>query len=223
MATSKDHLYMNVEEYLTFEKSASVRHEYVDGQVFAMVGTTLRHNIISSNLQTILQTHLRGGSCRAFMSDVKVRVAATNSFYYPDVLVSCTPIDTNETVITDPVLIVEVLSNSTAATDKREKLVAYLKIQTLKEYLIVYQSKKRVEIYRRGLDGNWKIPEVIEFPNTLELQAQSALHVESLPKPLVIALDAIYEGVDWEEPTASAPWLVSETANELSELEGYQS
>lgn len=215
MATSKDHLYMNVEEYLTFEKSASVRHEFVDGQVFAMVGTTLRHNIISSNLQTILQTHLRGGSCRAFMSDVKVRVAATNSFYYPDVLVSCTPIDTNETVITDPVLIVEVLSNSTAATDKREKLVAYLKIQTLKEYLIVYQSKKRVEVYRRGLDGNWKIPEVIEFPNTLD--------VESLPKPLVIALDAIYEGVDWEESTASAPWLVSETANGLSEFEGYQS
>ncbi|CAN5272798.1 Uma2 family endonuclease [soil metagenome] len=211
MAIPQNHLYMSVEEYLAFESAAPVRHEYVDGQLFAMVGTTLRHNIISSNLQTILQTHLRGGSCRVFMSDVKVRVEATNSFYYPDIMVSCKPIDTSSTVITEPVLLAEILSPSTAATDKREKLVAYLKIQTLKEYLIVYQSKKRIEVYRKGLDGHWKIPEVVELQNTLEIQ--------SLPKPLSIALDAIYEDVDWAEPNANAPWLVSETAYGSLELE----
>src|SRR5437868_14877821 len=110
MAIPKYQLYMSVEEYLAFEETASLRHEFVDGQVFAMVGTTLRHNIISANLQSILQTHLRGSSCRAFISDVKVRVEATNSFYYPDIMVSCKPLDTSGTVITEPVLLVEVLS-----------------------------------------------------------------------------------------------------------------
>ncbi len=211
MAISKNHLFMSVEDFLTFESAAPGRHEYVDGQVFAMVGSTMRHNIISSNIQSILQTQLRGGSCRAFISDVKVRVEATNSFYYPDVVVSCKPLDTSGTVVTEPVLLVEVLSPSTAATDKREKLVAYLKILTLKEYLIVYQSKKRIEVYRKGLDGHWKIPEVVELQNTLE--------IHSLPKRLSIALDAIYEDVDWVEPNATAPWLVSEAACGSFELE----
>jgi Uma2 family endonuclease len=119
--------HMSVDEYLSSEEHASVRREYVDGRVFAMTGVTKRHNIIAGNIYSILRAHVRGSQCRAYISDVKVRVEAANSFYYPDVMVSCEPFDHKSVFTSTPRLIVEVLSRSTAAIDRREKVLAYSK------------------------------------------------------------------------------------------------
>src|ERR1700678_3274194 len=114
-------LYITAEEYLTEEAHAPLKHEYVDGRVFVMTGSTLRHNIIASNIQSILRTHVRGSRCRAYIADVKVKVESTNSFYYPDVMVSCDKYDDKSVFTCNPELVVEVLSRSTAAIDRREK------------------------------------------------------------------------------------------------------
>ncbi len=112
---------MTVDEYMAFEMRATVRHEFVDGRLFAMSGATKRHNIIAGNIYSILRAHVRGSQCRAYVSDVKARVESMNIFYYPDVMVSCDLFDKDSTFAARPVLIVEVLSRSTAAIDRREK------------------------------------------------------------------------------------------------------
>src|SRR5271156_6653396 len=127
-------VYLTVERYLEEEERAALRHEYVDGRIFAMTGATRRHNIIAGNIYSMLRSHVRGSRCRAYVSDVKVHVESTNSFYYPDVMVSCDAYDAKAVFTDHPLVIVEVLSRSTAAIDRREKVLAYRKIESLREY-----------------------------------------------------------------------------------------
>ncbi len=180
------------------EESASVKHEYVDGQVYAMTGATGRHRLITGNIYSALRTHLKGSSCHADFSDAQVHVEATNSFYYPDLVVSCGEFNQNSMQVLDPVLIIEVLSRSSAAIDRREKLFAYRKIDSLKEYAIVHQFIKRVEIHRKSDEGLWKMFEVHE----------GNIELESMPcGPLSLALELIYEEVKFE---AGTDGLISE-------------
>jgi len=182
--------HMSSEEYLAREENASVRHEYVDGLLFAMTGTTRKHNLISINICTRLREHLRRSRCRVYMSDVKARVEFTNSFYYPDVMVACDKFDKKSVFTASPVLIVEVLSRKTATTDRREKAYAYKQIESLQEYLIVHQSRKRAELHRRNKQGNW---DIFEFGTGAELT------LESIPVgTLKLSMDEIYEDVDSE-------------------------
>ena len=208
MSLPEDRINISVEEYLSQEERSEVRHEFVDGRVFAMTGTSLRHNIIAGNLYSHLSAYLKGGPCRVFMSDVKVRVDATNSFYYPDILVSCTPTDTKSVYLKTPVLIAEVLSPSTAAVDRREKLFAYKQIPTLQEYLIAHQSKPQIEVMRRVAHGTWQSTILVENA-TIELtsMAGGVFRVE---------MSEIYHGVDWQESMQggddSEGWLLRESA-----------
>ncbi len=190
MTAPKKLTYLTVEEYLESETNASVRREYVDGQVFAMTGATRRHNIIVGNIYSAIRTHLKGSACQAYMEAVKARAESANCFYYPDVMVACDQYD-NKSVFSDsPVLVVEVLSPSTAATDRREKRVNYMKIKTLKELVFVNQSKKRVELQRRNPDGDWDV---------IRLLAHDELVLESLPNGiLTIPMSAIYEEVSFD-------------------------
>jgi Uma2 family endonuclease len=179
--------YISVKEYLKREERASVRHEYVDGRLFAMTGATKRHNIITSNLQAMLQSRLKGSSCYAYSIDVKVKVESTNSFYYPDVVVSCGDKDLDDVVVDHPVLVVEVLSRSTAATDRREKVIAYKQLNSLKDYMIVHQRRQRVELHSRKDDGTWEVS---------EFGAGEQLEIGFLPGgKLLLSMDDIYEGV----------------------------
>jgi len=187
MTTANRSTYISIEEYLANEEIASLRHEYVDGRVFAMTGTTRKHNLISINICLKLTEHLRGSRCRVYMSDVKARVEVTNSFYYPDVMVACDKFDKKSVFTAYPVLIVEVLSRKTAATDRREKAYAYKQIESLQEYLIVHQSRKRVELHRKNEQGNW---DIFEFGPGTELT------LESIVGSLKVSMDSIYEGVD---------------------------
>src|SRR5262249_31741428 len=116
------------EEYLKAECQSPLRHEYVDGQIFAMTGTTAAHNIIYGDLFAELHSHLGRGPCTVFMSDMKVRIDAANCFYYPDIMVTCQKLDGSAIFSTEPVFIAEVLSPSTEQIDRREKLLAYRQI-----------------------------------------------------------------------------------------------
>lgn len=144
---------LTVDEYLEGELNSTTRHEYVAGEVYAMTGASRHHNLIVGALHGALRACLRGGPCRVFMSDFKVRV--DDSFYYPDVSVAGGG-GGHEYYETEPVLIVEVLSPSTERQDRLEKRLAYQRLASLKEYVLVAQDKMRVEVYRR-VENGWEL------------------------------------------------------------------
>jgi Uma2 family endonuclease len=174
------------EEYLRAEGSGEIRHEFVRGQVFDMVGGTDTHNLISLNIASGLRQRLRGGPCRVFMADMKVRVAAADVFYYPDVLVTCASEDGDAYFKEHPCVIVEVLSQTTEGTDRREKFLASELLASLEEYVLVHQSRRRVEVFRRSApDGEW----------TKSIHSgEEDVTFESLK--ISLALSEIYEGLD---------------------------
>jgi Uma2 family endonuclease len=177
---------LTVEEYLELEERSNVRHEYIDGQIFAMTGATDSHNVICGNLYSLVHAHVRGTGCLAHINDMKVQVKVNRSFYYPDIMVTCEPFQAKSVFKSLPVLIVEVLSPSTRQVDRREKLVAYRKLSSLREYAIVYQDRKQIEIHRKSPDGQWEIE---------TLRGSDELSLQSLNVPLRIPVSAIYEDV----------------------------
>jgi Uma2 family endonuclease len=178
---------LTVEEYLAGEKVSDIRHEYIAGQVFAMAGASEAHNLIAGNVHSRLRAHLRGTQCRAFISDMKVRIEAADTFYYPDVAVTCDPEDKEAYFKTRPCLIVEVLSPHTAVTDRREKRLAYRKLKSLREYVLISQDEMLIEVYRRNAQGRWEIE---------KLGPHDELRFESLPVGvLTMTMREIYEDV----------------------------
>ncbi|MEQ6340478.1 MAG: Uma2 family endonuclease [Gammaproteobacteria bacterium] len=175
---------LSIADYLEGELRSQVRHEYVAGRVFAMAGASETHNLIAGNLYTVLRAHLRGGGYRTFMSDMKVRVEKMQAFYYPDVLVTCDPDDIEQYHKSRPCLIIEVLSPATETIDRREKLLAYQVLDSLKEYVLVTQDRMQVEVYRRdGADGWW----------VDTYTGGEGVHLESVGLTLSIA--SVYEDV----------------------------
>jgi len=146
-------------DYLSGELASAVRHEYVAGHIYAMAGAGKAHNLIAGNLFSHLRAHLRGKPCRGFIADMKVHVSAAQAYFYPDVVVTCSPrdlaADAPNDYLTEPVLIVEVLSASTEAIDRREKMRAYATLASLQEYVLVDSRSARLEIYRRLPAGGW--------------------------------------------------------------------
>jgi Uma2 family endonuclease len=144
------------EEYLQFEEKSPIKHEYIDGQIYAMAGTTDIHNIIGLNFTFIIRNHLRGSDCRVYFADVKVRLEKRNHFYYPDILVTCDDRDRETaTYKSFPKLIIEVLSDSTEAFDRGDKFNDYQTLESLQEYILVNSKHQRVETFRRGEEGLW--------------------------------------------------------------------
>jgi Uma2 family endonuclease len=149
------------DEYLALEAQSPVKHEYVAGSIYAMTGASLRHNVIALNIAALLRAHLRGSPCRTFMSDAKLRVAKLNSYYYPDVMVTCDArhqsISPADNIVDTPRLVIEILSTSTEATDRREKLLAYRSLPSLLEYVLISQNEASIQIHRRQGDIGWQI------------------------------------------------------------------
>jgi Uma2 family endonuclease len=184
---------LTVEEYLRLEEAAPVKHEYVCGTLYAMSGTRIRHNRIVSNVHVRLWSASRGGSCVAIREDVKLQVS-DEVIYYPDVMLVCTPHDEEATVVTDACLVIEVTSARTAATDRREKLVSYTKLPSLRAYLIVDHRRQRVERHWRDDAGEW--------------WRATVTGDESIPLPCVdlsLTLAEIYEGVSAPAVTEPEP------------------
>ena len=143
-------------DYLAWEAAQPARHEYVDGEVFAMAGAEDRHVTVSGNLYITLRQHLRGTPCRTYMSDMRLHIATANSYFYPDVLVTCSPQDLASAMVkSEPKLIVEVLSPTTAAYDRGVKFGHYRTLPSLEEYLLVDLDTRITDCYRKGADGLW--------------------------------------------------------------------
>jgi Uma2 family endonuclease len=170
------------EDYLTGEQHSFIKHEYINGAVYAMAGASEAHNLLAGNIFFHLFGHLRGSPCKVFMSDMKVQIktASTECFYYPDVVVSCDATDNHEYYKIKPLVIVEVLSESTSRTDRGEKFYNYQQLDSLQEYLLVEQNRRQIEVYARA--NQW--------------QAMISTEVVTLRAlNLTLSLDDIYERV----------------------------
>ncbi len=157
---------LNEQEYLQGELYSQIKHEFVAGEVFAMVGASASHNLISGNIFAELRSHLKGKPCRPYINDMKVKIA--KNFYYPDVVVDCSDISNDAYFVETPILIVEVLSASTKNYDKTFKLQQYKNIPTLQEYVMIEQETQLVEVVSR-LDG-WQ-PHYYELGESFILQS----------------------------------------------------
>ena len=181
MATAQQIALMNEEEYLEGEKIAALKHEYVDGHIYAMAGAHSNHNVLSGNVHGEFRNHLKGKPCRAYMSDMKVRIANGSKYYYPDVLVNCPPV--NGYFTETPTIIVEVLSNSTRRIDETEKRLAYMQIETLEEYVLIAQDFVQIEVIRKS--EGWKSAKYFLGDEVIFTSIGLTLSVEE-----------IYDGVD---------------------------
>ena len=177
--------YLTPEEYLARERKAGSKSEYIDGVMYAMSGATSEpHNVIAGNLIGELYIQLRSADCRVYPSDMKVRVPDSTRFFYPDVSVVCGKpkfADDRKDVILNPVLIVEVLSDSTAAIDRGKKFQAYQEIESLAEYVLVSQDEHLVEHFVRQ-SASWLY--------TKDRPAEASLNLPSLN--ISIKLEDIY-------------------------------
>jgi Uma2 family endonuclease len=149
---------MSPEEYLEFEHNSDIKHEYIDGEVYAMAGTTKAHNTISLNLAILLREKLKNSDCQTFMADIKVNVSNQKRFFYPDIVVTC---DDNDDVnaydVKFPKIIVEVLSESTEKFDRGKKFQYYRTIPSLQEYILVSSQEYLIECFRRTKNDLWTL------------------------------------------------------------------
>lgn len=176
---------LNEAEYLDWEARQAQRHEYLAGEVYAMAGAEDRHNTVCLNLAVALRLSLAGTPCRIYMSDVKVQVEASHSFFYPDLLVTCSPADLQDRQVKrDPTLIIEVLSPSTASYDRGEKFAHYRRIAALQEYALIDLDTRRCDVYRKGLDGLWVL-------HPVEVGAVMELASAGLKVPAEVLFDGI--------------------------------
>jgi Uma2 family endonuclease len=147
---------LSAQEYLEAEKHSDVKHEFEHGRIWAMAGATDAHVTIALNLAAVLKGHVRGGPCRVYVSDMKVRIDAADVLYYPDAMVTCDPRDrVGESYKQHPCLIVKVLSESTEAFDRGNKFAVYRQSESLEEYVLVDARTKGVDAFRRGPDKRW--------------------------------------------------------------------
>jgi Uma2 family endonuclease len=153
---------MTYAEYLALEEASDTKHEYLRGEIYAMAGGTPEHAALMAAVTIELGMALRGRPCRVYSSELRIRIDATNLSTYPDVSVVCGQRVTSKddrNAITNPILIVEVLSDSTEAYDRGEKFDHYRHLPSLREYLLVSQRKPKLESYRRNEQGIWMLSE----------------------------------------------------------------
>ena len=178
------------EEYLAAERLSETRSEYLDGGVYPMPGGTANHVRIVSNLTTELALQLRDNDCDVLPTDMKVCLQESRKFFYPDLSVICGGLqfyDDRKDIITNPGLVVEVLSPSTEAFDRGAKFQAYRTIESLKEYLLVSQGTPLIEQYVRGDDGKWTL--------TAAAGLESSLVLPSIE--CTLNLSAVYKRVEF--------------------------
>jgi Uma2 family endonuclease len=156
MALPKTESGFDAAAYLAWEEAQPERNEYVAGEVFAMVGVRQSHNVATGNLYNALRRELKGSPCRVFIESVKTRIEAADCFFYPDVVVTCDARD-RETpqYVSHPLLVVEVLSDSTAAFDRGAKFAAYRKLESLRDYVLFDVAAQRIEVFRRNPENHW--------------------------------------------------------------------
>ncbi len=165
---------MTIPEYLAFERQAEERHEYLDGEVFAMGGASWRHGLVAGNAFAALHAQLRGRGCFVQASDLRVRIPATDLFTYPDVVVVCGEPrfdDSELDTLLNPTLIPEVLSKSTEDYDRGRKFAHYRSVESLTEYVLLAQDTVHVERFTRKSQDRWELWETDDVDSDLDLPA----------------------------------------------------
>jgi Uma2 family endonuclease len=164
---------LSFEEWLESERAAPEgRTEFVGGEVFAMTGASLAHNAIVTNISGELRSQMKGRSCQVYANDVKVLVRSADAAKYPDLVALCGEpelLDERRDVLLNPSLIVEVLSDSTEAYDRGEKFAIYRRLPSLREYLLVSQTRVRVELFTRGTDERWTLTDFAALTDRVAL------------------------------------------------------
>jgi Uma2 family endonuclease len=192
MIALSNYTFITPEEYLKSEEKSPIKHEYINGQVYAMAGTTDTHNTIGLNFALLVRNHLRGSDCRVYFADLKVRLEKRNNFYYPDIIVTCDDRDRETaTYKRFPKLIIEVLSDSTEAFDRGDKFNDYQNLDSLEEYVLVNSKHQRVETFRRGEQDLW----------ILQTYQAESFSLQSIN--LTASLQDLYEDVTLETVNAN--------------------
>lgn len=183
--------YVTPEEYLAYERRAEYKNEYFDGEVCAMTGASRRHNLIAGNVFSELKQRLRGRPCETYMSDMRVRIPSANLYTYPDVVVACgEPLfeDAEVDTLLNPLLLVEVLSRSTARYDRTGKFSDYRSIPSFAEYLLVSQDQYHVTQHVKQPDGRWLLADIRGRESRVELASVEC----------TLALSEVYERVSFD-------------------------
>ena len=182
--------YYSLEEYFALEHAGDARYEYWRGDIYCMSGGTPEHGIISSNVVVTLGNSLRGGPCRVFTADTAILTPSLPPYRYADASVACGELKFKTIqgvgALANPVLIVEVLSPTTAARDHEEKFAIYRGIETFQEYLLISQEEAHVVQYQRQQDGTWKRRDHTDLRSVLQLDSLGCQ----------LRLEDIYDGVD---------------------------
>lgn len=179
------------EDYLRLERQANYKSEYHKGQVFAMAGASRNHNRIVTNVSTALDLQLKSRNCNNYSSDMRVSIQNGERYLYPDIVVTCGEEkfeDNNKDILLNPIIIIEVLSPSTEAYDRGAKFLYYQTIESLREYVLISQYPRRLEIYCKQMDGAWLYRSLNEMPAKLELESIDCM----------LASEDIYSKVDME-------------------------
>ena len=171
-------------EFLAWEENQPDRHEFYRGEIFGMVGGTARHNRVILNLASRIGDHLDGTKCQVFAENMKVQIA--EGVLYPDVVVACGKAEAgDEQTVTDPTLIIEVLSPSTKGYDKREKFILYRTLASLREYVLIDPAKREVEVFTLAEGGAWTLTD----QTTAELLTLSSIDCN-------LSMNLVFKGVE---------------------------
>jgi Uma2 family endonuclease len=163
---------MSESEYLEFERQNEFKHEYINGEVFAMAGASREYLLLCTALSRLLANQLDDRDCEVYSNDIRVKAEKLSSYYYPDVVVVCGEpkfIDKVFDTLTNPTVIIEVLSPSTKRFDANEKFADYRRMDSVQEYLLVYQDKARIEHYFKNSEGKWEVEDLLGLEATLQL------------------------------------------------------
>lgn len=189
MTAVQSNPHLSAADYLAGEAQSDIKHEYINGEVYAMAGAEDAHVTIAGNLFSLLRSHVRGSGCRVFIADMKARIEDLNIYYYPDVMVTCDRRDREfSSFKRHPCLIVEVLSASTEAFDRGDKFADYQHLESLQEYVLINQKRQRVECFRRNEAGLWVL-QSYHAGDTVQL---TSIGFEC-------AIEQLYEDVEFEQ------------------------
>ncbi len=189
--TLSDKHHIAAEDYLTSERSSFEKHEYYKGEVFAMNGASIPHNIVFSNVFGILSSKLKGKKCKPFGSDLRIHIPQNSLYTYPDITIVCGKIETLNNsfdTITNPSVIIEILSASTRDYDKTGKFTLYKDIIAFKEYILIDSESILIERYTRSDNSNWMLTEYKE--------SDQSLLIETVV--ISLSLSDIYESIDFD-------------------------
>jgi Uma2 family endonuclease len=165
-------LRMTEAEYLQFEQDSDTKHEFVKGEIIAMTGASWNHSVICFNIGTTLNNQLAGKDCTVVGGDMRLKVTSKLSYRYPDVMVICGQpdfVDSRVDTISNPKVIIEVLSGATALIDRNEKLREYRQVETVEEYLLVSQNEARIERFMRTDTDTWIYTDTVGLEKTIDL------------------------------------------------------